>query len=287
MTPAYVVQIATPKKYALNGLWFGPKKPKQVVIWIHGLGSSMFGKVNLFLPVVDKDTAVLAFNNRGTERIVQIKRTSDTKSKRLLGGAAHERFTDSADDIQGAIDFAHRQGVKRIFLTGHSTGCQKSIYWAAKGGRGVKGIVLLAPVSDYAGVVAKYGKARVFKALAYANSLMKKGKSDELIPSSIWPEELNDAQRLISLYSPDSVEEIFPYAQTKKPKLLQGVRIPILALWAEHDEFSDRPAKQIKQWFDRHLKQEDSFVVIPKVTHGFKGGEKMVAKVIGAFMKEC
>src|ERR1700722_3607606 len=153
MTPAYVVQITTPKKYVLNGLWFGPKKPKRVVIWVHGLGSSMFSKLNLIRAIVDPHTAVLAFNNRGFERVAQIRRTADSKSKRLLAGAAHERFVDCVDDIQGAVNFVRKRKVKSIYLAGHSTGCQKSIYWASKKGKNVKGIILLAPVSDYAGAL--------------------------------------------------------------------------------------------------------------------------------------
>ena len=42
MIPAYVVQITTPKNYILNGLWFGPKRPEKVVIFMHGLTGSAF-----------------------------------------------------------------------------------------------------------------------------------------------------------------------------------------------------------------------------------------------------
>lgn len=288
MIPAHVVQITTPKKYILNGLWLGPKKPKRVVVWVHGLGSSMFSKLSLAKKIADARTAALVFNNRGSERVIQIRNTHDTKSKRLLAGAAHERFTDCVDDIQGAINFAKRAGIKDIFLAGHSTGCQKSVYWGAKKGRGVKGIVLLAPVSDYAGALHTHGKAKVTRVAAYAQSLVRKGKPNELIPTSMWPEELDDAQRFLSLYTPASTEEIFCYAQpNKKPRTLQKVKVPTLILWAENDQFSDRPAKDAAAWFERNLKNKHKVLVVPKVGHSFKGGEKAVVRAVRDFMKEC
>jgi len=287
MIPAYVVQITTPKNYILNGLWFGEKKPKHVIVWVHGLGSSMFSKLGLYGALVTGDTAILAFNNRGFERVVQIRKASDTRTKRLLAGAAHERFSDAVDDIQGAINFAKRAGVKKIFLAGHSTGCQKSVYWASKNGKGVAGIILLAPVSDYAAELAISGKRTLARAEKVARGLVRRGRPHELMPVSVWG-KLEDAQRFLPLYTADSAEEIFSYAQPKKrPQTLEKLRIPTLVLWAEHDEYSDRPAKDAVNWFEKNLRNKHTVTIVPRVQHGFKGGEKVVAKEIAKFMKEA
>ena len=69
MQPCHVVEIETPKKVRLNGLWFGPKRPKRAILWVHGLGSSAFSKIGIFDYLIDKDTAVLAFNNRGHDKV--------------------------------------------------------------------------------------------------------------------------------------------------------------------------------------------------------------------------
>lgn len=288
MMPAYVVQITTPKKYILNGLWFGPKKAKKVIIFIHGLTASAFSMRSLVDALVEDKTSVLTFNNRGFEQIGGIKRIRGRKTEWIRAGAAHERFEDCVDDIQGAINFARRTGTKEIFLAGHSTGCQKSVYWAAKKGKGVKGIILLAPVSDYAGARRRHGTQKLERTVAYARKLIRQGRPHELIPLSMWSEELNDAQRFLSLYTPDSVEEVFAYAQSKKvPRTLQKVRIPTLVLWAENDEFSDRPAKSIVAWFEKNLKNKHKIVIVPKVGHSFRGGEKRVAKEVAKFIKEA
>lgn len=292
MRPAHVIEIATPKKYVLNGLWFGPKKPKRTIVWVHGLTSSAFSMSNVVESLVDKNTAVVTFNNRGFGTINSIKRGVGKKSKSILAGAAHEVFIDSADDIQGAIDFARKAGIKNIYLAGHSTGCQKSIYWAKtkKGGRGVRGVILVAPVSDYADALKRNNKnGRLSRLTKIARAYVKQGRKHELLPipaeTFSWGPFFCDAQRYLSLYTANSSETIFSYEQPKKnPIILKSAKVPVLVLWAQKDEFADRPAKEIATWFEKHLKPRDSVVVIPRVGHGFKGGERTVAKSIRDFM---
>lgn len=283
MRPCNVVEIVTPKKFVLRGLWFGPKKPNRAIVWVHGLTGSVFGESGRISRLVNNDTAVFTFNNRGHDSVTRVsKLLKRGKKKSVLAGAAHESFTDCIDDIEGAINLVKKQKVKHIYLAGHSTGCQKSIYWASKKGRGIRGIILLAPVSDYAGAAKRHGKRKIERAAAFARKLVRQGKPHELLPASVWSEELNDAQRFLSLYSSDSVEEIFCYAQPRKdPKTLKKVNIPILALWAGKDEFADRKPQAIKMWFQKHMVDKSfKFTTIPGVSHSFKGGEKLVAGII-------
>ena len=290
MRPAHVVEIVTPKKFLLNGLWFGSSKAKRTIVWVHGLGGSIFSKLKIADELVDGSTAVLVFNNRGHDTITKV---GTTGKKRIRGGASHEKFTDCADDIQGAINFARRRGIKNIFLVGHSTGCQKSIYWAVKGGKGgngrkgkkgVKGIILLAPVSDWAAEMKLKGNRILARAASAARALIRRGEPHQLLPTEIWDTPI-DAQRFISLYTPNSAEEIFSYAQPRKyPRTLKLVRIPVLVLWAAKDEFADRPAKEIAAWFRQHL-QNGEIEIIPRASHGFKGAERNVAREIQRFIK--
>lgn len=286
MTPCHVVQFTTPKGYLLNGLWFGPKKPKRAIVWVHGLGSTMFSKLGIAEMLAKGDTAVLMFNNRGHDVISRLSRRGKKKTS-ILGGTAHEVFTDSLDDIQGAVNFARRQRGKQVFLAGHSTGCQKSVFWASKKKTtGVEGIILLAPVDDWSAERKLRGKKKLERAVAVARALVRAGKKSALLPAGVWYEVL-DAQRFLSLYTPDSVESMFCYTQSdKRPKILESVRLPILMLWAERDEFSSLPAKKVQDWFAEHLKVGDKIAIIPRVGHGFKGGEKRVAGEIRRFIRE-
>ncbi|TSC85868.1 MAG: hypothetical protein G01um10148_776 [Parcubacteria group bacterium Gr01-1014_8] len=288
MRPAFVVEFATPKKYQLRGLWFGPRKPKCAIVWIHGLGGSAFSMGSVVEKLVNKDTAVLTFNNRGFERVAEIKRKIGKKTTWTRAGAAHEVFTDCLDDVQGAVNVARKSGAKNIYVGGQSTGCQKSIYWAstAKGGQRIKGIILLAPVSDYAGAAKRHGKKKIERGIAYARRLIKQGRNHDLLPPSVWSEELDDAQRFLSLYTPDSVEEIFSYAlPMKAPKVLKSVKVPILTLWAGKDEYTDRPAKKIEEWFKKHVNGNIlTFATIQGATHGFRNKEKIVARMVQRWM---
>lgn len=281
---AHVIEIITPKKFVLNGLWFGSKKPKRAIIHVHGLFSNAFSMAGVVEKLVDTETAVITFNNRGHDAVSDVKQIVGKKRKYHRGGTAHEIFTDCVDDIQGVINFVKKQGVKEIFLAGHSTGCQKAVYWAAKtGGRGVKGIILYAPLSDYAG---DKKKPKLKTATQYARMLMRKGKKHELLPSDIWSHYV-DAQRFLSLYTPDSVEEIFSYAQKGRiPRIYQSVRIPMLALFAGDDEYSERPAQRLVEWFTKETRSSHfDAVIIPKVGHSFRGGEAVLARLVKNFIK--
>ncbi len=282
MRPAHVVEIVTPKKFMLNGLWFGPKDAQCVIVWVHGLGSSAFTKSHIIDELVDKHTAVLTFNNRGHDKISSV---SSGRNKRIRGGSAHEIFTDCVDDIEGTVRYAKQQGAQSIILAGHSTGSQKSVYWAAKKGKGVDGIVLLAPMSDYAATVMLDGKKKIARAMSYARKLLKKDRPHELLPESVWDWSLMaDAQRFISLYSGISEEEIFTYWESaRKPKTLLSVKIPMLVVLAEKDEYADRSAPEIAAWFAEHLRSSSAVTIIPKVDHGFKGGEQVIVDRINSW----
>jgi len=296
MIPAFVVEITTPKRFILNGLLFGPKKPKRVIVWVHGLGSSMFSKLAIAEKLIDGQTAVLVFNNRGHDTIANVPTTG---KKRVKGGAAHEKFTDSADDIQGAINFAKKNGIKNIFLAGHSTGCQKAIYYASRNPfrtrRVLNGVIILAPMSDYSAHRHEYGAKKVQRAVHYAQAMARRGNGQQLLPTHIWDWPWS-AQRFLSLYSGKGAEEIFTYWDAKKdPKTLRSVKVPVLVLLAEKDEYGDRPAERIEEWFGKHLQGKNRIEIIPNVSHSFsskggsasggKGGEKRVAAAIRDFMK--
>lgn len=288
MRPAHVIEITTPKKYLLNGLWFGPKKPKRVIIWVHGLGSSAFSKLGIVDRLLNKRTAVMVFNNRGHSNVARIARIAKGgKSRSVVVGAAHETFEDCVDDIQGAINAVRKTEVKEVYLAGHSTGCQKSIYWAYRKGTGVRGTILLAPMSDYAGAVKQHGTGKIEKLVHHSMTQIRKGKGRELIPASMWKEEPDDAYRFISLYTPTSIEQsIFSYFDPRKPaRFYNKIRVPVLVLLAGKDEYADRPAEDIAEWFEKYSRSKRFAIkIIPNAQHSFKGAEKQVARLINAWI---
>ena len=150
--PCFQIEVVTPEKIQLDGLWFGPSHPKKAIIFVHGLASTAF-KTKMARSWVSQSTAVITFGNRGHDKIASVRKILRNRKgyKSILAGEAHEIFTDCADDIQGVVNFVKKRGVKEIYLAGHSTGCQKITYWASRKNnqRQVRGLILLAPLSDY------------------------------------------------------------------------------------------------------------------------------------------
>lgn len=284
------VSFTTEDKKILNGLWFNSPNATKAVIFVHGLTSNTFAGHSYILPAVDEDTSVLFFNNRGHDKVAQIK-VQDPESPKgtrsELIGAAHEVFTDSKYDIQAAIDFVQGQGVNEITLAGHSTGCQKSVYYLAQGNnqKNVSGLILLCPLSDYAAAKNQDKDGLLAKATDVAKELVASGRGSEILPSGVWP-YCDDAQRFLSLFTQDSEEEIFMYAQPdKEPLTLKKVDIPMLIVFAEKDEYADRDTREIQAWFESQIASESQYSIIQDSLHSFYRKEQEVSSVIKDWLK--
>ncbi len=276
-----LITFETPKSYVLQGAWLGKSRAKTVYIFLHGLTGNLFSRSDTAFELTKSGAVCLMFNNRGHDHVTRLRQKSKTADE-VLGGAAHEIFTDSRDDIAGAVAFARSRGAKRIILVGHSTGCQKAIwYLAGKPAREVTGAVLLAPLSDYASMKAALAPVEYAKLRAKVELLAKKD-SRTIVPQGWLPfPSLTDAQRWLSLYTPESKEEIFTYASGRTPTTLRKTSVPLLALFASDDEYADRPAKELAAWFSAaRPKQPIDARVVVAPNHGFSGRAKALAKLI-------
>lgn len=284
-----LITFETPKGYVLQGAWLGKRRAQTIYIFIHGLTGNLFSRAEIAARLAQMpETACLMFNNRGHGYVSPLRKRTGKKFQKLFGGTAHESFTESRDDIAGAVAFAKSRGAKRIILVGHSTGCQKAVwYLAGTPAREVRGAVLLAPLSDYASIKnvltpARYAtlRARIGRLTAHDPHL--------LIPRELLPfPELLDAQRWLSLYTPESIEEIFTYASSRVPRTLRKTRVPLLALFASEDQHADRPAAELAQWFAHArpalpLRAE----VVEAPDHGFSGKEVELARMIEGWQRK-
>ncbi|NTV41183.1 MAG: alpha/beta fold hydrolase [Candidatus Moranbacteria bacterium] len=284
-----VIKFETPKKFLLNGMFFGSEKAENIFICLHGLGANLFSQVELAKKIADKKNSVLVFNNRGNGIISRIHQF-DKKNKKYISreiGMAHEVFTDCVDDIEGAVQYAKTLGDKNIFLLGHSTGCQKSVYYLAKNQKtAIKGVLLLAPMSDFADTFAFTDRKLYNKAVSFANKLVAEKRQHELLPEKIWPSTI-DAQRFLSLFTADSVEEIFSYASNRNPKLLQSVKLPKLIVLAENDEYRDREISKIADWFKENLQENKAEIItIKNAPHNFQEHIDELAKVVKTWVEK-
>lgn len=289
--PVRVINIVTPKKFVLNGLWFGPESPLEIIIFIHGLGGNVFSSHKLISPLASSKTAVVTFSNRGHDQISSIKKVDDRKKKgysRITAGESMEIFTDCVDDIQGVVNYVLLVSPKAaIYLAGHSTGCQKSAYYLSRPGKQkfIKGVILLAPMSDYAAMLKSDKNGNLKPAVNFAKDLVNKNQPQDLLPQEIWPDMVS-AQRFLSLATPESREEIFSYAvPDKTPDTFRKIKIPELIILAEKDEYRDRPIKKIADWFEKKSKSKKLSVnIIPSSPHNFYKYEPQVLTLIKNFI---
>ncbi|MGH9687422.1 MAG: alpha/beta fold hydrolase [Candidatus Acidiferrales bacterium] len=279
------VQITTPKRYLLNGLWFGAERPKAAIIFVHGLGSNAFAHHDYLTSLVTGNSGVLFFSNRGHDGIAGIKKLKPGAKKGYIyesSGVAHEVFTDCVDDIQGAVNLLVRRGARRIYLVGHSTGCQKITFYLSRvtNAKRIAGAVLLCPISDYADAHHQNERKRM-KAEVAAKKLVRRNRPHELLSAHLWRGPI-DAQRFLSLYTPGSKEEIFTYAQPRTiPRTLRKVTAPLLVVFAGDDEYRDRDTLQIVEWFRNNLRSKKSAIrIVPGASHSFSGKEVAVARAI-------
>jgi pimeloyl-ACP methyl ester carboxylesterase len=285
MKPAHVVSLVTKDALKLSGLLFGPTEATVGFVFVHGLGSSVFSH-NDVLPE-GKSYVSLYINNRGHDKVASMKHVLPGTEKGydwFPGGMAHEIFTDCVYDIQAGIEYLKDRGVEKIYLVGHSTGCQKSIFYLSRHeNHDISGTVLICPMSDYAAAKKLEDPQKLAVAVKYAHKVVERGKPGDLIPSDIWPEPI-DAQRFLSLYTPDSIEEIFCYSQpNRKPDLLQQIDIPLLVLLAQKDEYAYRPIVEIAEWFRRST-HHSTVQLIPDSLHSLTGKDEQTRALIKTWL---
>jgi len=277
------VQFLTPNGVSLFGLWSKTSETRLVFIFVHGLGGSVFSSgFSAFAEAIGKDASLFIFNNRGHDIVSKYKIGIGEEEKINLGGAGLENFADCADDIAGAVSFVLSQGTTEVVLVGHSTGCQKAIFYLSRiENPKVSKVILLAPISDLA-CVSTVAPSEIFKkAFSTAKQQSREGKGGSLLSESVWP-QIMSADRFLSLYTKESDEEIFCYGfPDKKPDVFRSVKIPILAVFAGADEHSPTPAEKIARWFsDNFSNKASKSVIIPEAKHNFKGYESVLGKEI-------
>jgi alpha-beta hydrolase superfamily lysophospholipase len=269
-------------KTELNGFLMKSKNQnKKLIIHIHGMGGNFYW--NTFIqPIYDilqkSNYDFLTINTRGNGYITRVYQNK----KKTTIGVAHEKFEESIYDIQGAINLGTKLGYKEFILSGHSTGCQKVIYYQAKKqNKKVKGLLILAPGDDYS--IEKQEKGKDFtKAVQYAKKLVKLGKGDQILPPHI---SKYSAKRFLSFADSKNTEsKLLNYSG--ELKLFSKVKEPMLAVFGSEDEYlvgtaSNSLAKLREKTNSNFLET----IIVPKANHGFKGKEKKLAKLIFDFIK--
>ena len=296
MFSASIFQIKTRDEVTLDGIFIKPnRKSSRAVLFTHGLGGNFYGWFRVFSILSEATTkegvTFASFNNRGHDAVSKIK----NGKKRTLAGAGFENFKESVYDIEAQIHFLRQQGIREIYLVGHSTGANKALYYMYQTrDRRVRGLALLGPLSDFVGEKMALGKK--YNSLLREIKTITENKNKSSLPLS--PEiftrrglapRIMSAKRYLSLYSAGSPEDVFPYSDPKaRWKELRSVKIPLLVVIGEKDQYLDRKAKDLTDTFAKNAISAKSFagIVIKNADHGFYKKEKELAKTIVDWIKK-
>ncbi len=257
-------------------------RTKKAIIHIHGLTGAFF-RSHLASKLLPKFLSAgydsFVINTRGYGIISRFKIITGKKSLRMNSGTALERFEDCVKDVRGAIKFLLSQGYRKIILLGHSTGCQKSIYYVHKEkDKRISAIILLAPADDY-NVNKKELKGKWKMAVKTAKKLLKKNPN-ALLPLNLTNNEYLSAQRFLSFGDLSRVESrLFDYESDLKE--FQSIRIPTIAIFGSREEYKTKPVSTYLEKL-RRLSNSPNFsaIEIKGATHSFQNHEAETANAV-------
>ena len=260
-----------------GGLIQSKKPTKSIVLHIHGMTDEFFdGKLVEAVAQAAKDAGhdFFTFNNRGAALITLIK-------GRFLG-TSMERFEDCKKDITGALTALHKLGYRKFILSGHSTGCQKIVYYTKTVKKfPIEALVCMSPADDLAVQKEKLGK-KFGAYLKEAEKLTKKNKGDTILPKE-FATPMWSAQRFYHLFKDNSIEGgIFNYAKpiTSTAKIQQ----PILAVFGEEEQYAVLPPEEMLQMLSKTFQNKKSkTALIEKGDHSYHGQEKPLYRILKKF----
>ncbi len=296
MKQFYLAEIVTKDKLIHQGIFFPTSsrksgtswgKPSRAILWVHGLTSTFYSNVPLiteFAKQCEKHGFGFAsFNNRGHDILTSGKKVDPSKEKgyvRISGGSGIEVFKDSVLDVEAGIDFFGSQGFSKIIVIGHSSGSNKTCYFAAtRNNPRVAGYVLAGPVSDLNAPGVDFGRIR--RNVSRMKTFVNKQKGNVLV-EDVYDIPLTP-KRYLSLFDEASVEDMFDYfgSGAKLNSFLSKIHKPLMVILGAKDEYLNKPAREALKVFDRYsVSKNYKSVVIPGGLHSFNGKEREFVQAI-------
>jgi pimeloyl-ACP methyl ester carboxylesterase len=274
---------------ALAGLLYEPPRATtRAIIWLHGLGGSVFesGRTNLLAQTfIDRGIAFFPFNNRGSGLA---RRAGST-----LGGAAFERIRDCVADIDGASRELWRRGYRDLTLAGHSTGANKiAAYDHYKPRNRVKRYVLLAGGDDTGLLYEQLGKRRFESTVTKSRAMIKARRGEDLARNA--GSTMISWRSLYDMANPNGDYNVFPFMEairgvklSRRPfRFIRGIRKPSLYIYGGRDEYCFGDVARVVSILSKQVNDRAELIVMRDVDHGFSGREAELAALIAEWVDE-
>ncbi len=279
-----LVKFEATDDVALAGVLYEPARAtKRAIIWLHGLGGSVFesGRTNLLAQTfIDRGVAFFPFNNRGSGIV--------RRAGSGLGGASFERIRDCVADIDGAIRELWRRGYRDLTLAGHSTGANKiAAYDHYKPRNRVKRYVLLAGGDDTGLLYERRGKRHFETMLRRSRAMIKARRGEELAPANMSPMMMS-WRSLYDMANPNGDYNVFPFMEairgvklSRRPfRFIRAIRKPSLYIYGDRDQYCFGDVARVVSVLSKQVNDRAEIIVMRDADHGFSGREAELAALI-------
>lgn len=285
----------------LTAIEFGAKlaEPQNFLIFIGGLGDGF-----LTVPYINDLASALTENFGAQIVLVQALILSSYKG---FGTSSLDRDVGELAKLVEYLRTVRGSSSSKVFLMGHSTGCQDTIHYLSKYSnskdftsiQALNGGILQAPVSDSEAIA---GNAAAPRFIEMAKELIDQGRPNELLPLEALRILFGapfSAYRFHSLASKRGDDDYFSSYLTDSDykKSFGRVQAPILILYGGLDEFVPdfvNRSALVDQWQSNTLPANWSprSGIIQGATHNLGVGsevgavEDVISRVV-EFLKDC
>ena len=278
-----IVSVKTRDGLSLFGLINEVENSEIILINVHGTGSNFFCEefeYAFYREIPKLEISSLFTNNRG----------SYAMDSWQDAGACLEIFEDSVKDIDTWIEFAKNKGYKKIILQGHSYGTEKVVYYMNKGkyANDVITLILLGFADSY-GTQKNYEKTIKTDLMAEAMVKMKQGKGYELLTGERRAQsgELPISSKTYLNYFSEGSElsKVIPLRNGGSLPMIKNIRVPILAVIGDHDEYTIVPIKLAMDLIKKENKLAKVFQ-IKGSGHTYNGKQEELIKIVVDFLRD-
>lgn len=272
--------------------WFTHADSDIAVIHVHGMSGN--GYENYFLDNLRETysknrISFFTINTRGHGIISSFWQGNKIDSwgeGTKLGGSCFEIFTESVNDIQGAIDYLKTLGKSKFILQGHSLGGSKVVnYLTSKQNPEIIGVILLAP-TDMAGWANTEPSHQDL--LKKSEELILRGEVEALVGGQCWLDKTPiSAQTYPTLCKAGTEVDI--YGERPQGALLGKMQAPALIVYGDNDIGILEVDGTTDKWIERINKiknQNTAISIIKGATHSFKNHEIELSQAVEEFVKK-
>ena len=279
----------------LDGLLYTSKnKTEDIILSIHGMGSNCMKKRESTIAKVANENGIdyFCFNNRGSELVKYIRRYTEGKREKSLGGTSYEDVLEGYEDITGAIIKLKELGYKNIYLQGHSLGCTKIVYTYNELKdeqdemlKNIKGVILNSLI-DIPRTLKIYLRDKFDEYLAYAEEKEKNNELNEMMPVEAFIHPIS--VRTFLRYARNNKEIDFAkYGEDNEFVKLNNIDVPLFMRCGNVNEMIVQMPEELVDIMNKTITNPHKDIYyIDGANHSYEGKEEELAKQIVEFIKK-